>query len=356
MKYRRIDYSKISSWNNGEEVIELKTKMLVLVLIAILGLSIGYSALNTDLSISGDADVIVKSDIAHNKILNDNGGVEYIENKGTPDFSQIATTDEGMYATLDNDGTSYYFRGAVENNWLYFAGYYWRIIRINGDGSIRVIYNGTTTNQTGSDTQIGTNPFTHGTGSSYYVGYTYVEGLQRPTELNAGTDSAMKEYLDNWYLQNLNLKSSYIVQDAKYCNDRTIKEGDTWVVNGKTVDYAANIRLKQYSPTLICSNYLDNYELNIGLITADEVSMAGGIDGAESTYYYLRTGYAYYTMSPYNFYIGNNFCGIYVVNSVGRLNTVSAQGSQRVRPVINLKSDIMLSGDGTVNNPYRIVD
>ena len=181
-----------------------------MVLITIIGLSIGYSAVNTELSISGDANIAVTSDIAQNKILNDNGGREYIESKGTPNFSMIATTDEGMYATLDNDGTSYYYRGAVDNNWLYFAGYYWRIIRINGDGSIRMIYNGTTTNQTGEDTQIGINQFTNGTGSSYYVGYTYVEGLQRPTELNSGTDNAMKEYLDNWYLQNLNSNSSSI--------------------------------------------------------------------------------------------------------------------------------------------------
>lgn len=327
-----------------------------MVLITILGISIGYSSLNTELRVSGEAQINVSSDIASNKILGDNGSKEAIEAKGEPDFSKIATTDEGMFATLDNDGTSYYYRGAVENNWLYFAGYYWRIIRINGDGSIRVIYNGKTTNQTGEDIHIGINPFTHGTGSSYYVGYTYTEGLQRPIELNTGIDSVMKEYLENWYLQNLSSKSSYIVQSAKYCNDRTIKEGNTWTINGKTIDYGSNIRLRQYTPTLICPNYLDNYELNIGLITADEAAMAGAVNGLENRNYYLRTGYAYYTMSPYNFYIGNNFCGIYVVNGVGGLNTVSAHGSQRVRPVINLKKDVMLSGDGTKENPYRVVN
>ena len=335
-------------------MIRLKTRYLIMVLITILGISIGYSSLNTELRVSGEAKVSVSSDIASNKILGDNGSKEFIESKGVPDFSKIAITDEGMFAAEDNDGISYYYRGAVENNWLYFAGFYWRIIRINGDGSIRIIYNGKTTNQTGSDTQIGLNPFTYGTGFSYYVGYTYADGLQRPLELNTGIDSAMKEYLDKWYLQNLNSNSSYIVQNAKYCNDRTIGDGDTWAINGKTVDYASNIRLKQYSPTLICTNYLDNYELKIGLITADESSMAGGIDGGESNYY-LRTGYAYYTMSPYNFYIGNNFCGMYVVNGRGRLNTVSAHGSQGVRPVINLKKDVMLSGNGTKENPYRVL-
>src|SRR5699024_9999363 len=64
-------------------------------------------------------------------------------NSGTPDFSKIATTNEGIYAAQDDYGTSYYFRGATENNYVYFAGYYWRIVRINSDGTLRLIYDGT---------------------------------------------------------------------------------------------------------------------------------------------------------------------------------------------------------------------
>ena len=69
--------------------------------------------------------------IGYQKILLDNGlgatNVEIaktnIENKGTPDFSKIADTDEGMYAmddnyTLDGGMKSYYYRGAISNNWL----------------------------------------------------------------------------------------------------------------------------------------------------------------------------------------------------------------------------------------------
>lgn len=73
-------------------------------------------------------------------ILADNGGVNYISLKEDPNFTTIAYTNEGVFSTEDDYGTSYYFRGAVDNNWVYFANFYWRIIRINGNGSVRLIF------------------------------------------------------------------------------------------------------------------------------------------------------------------------------------------------------------------------
>ena len=100
------------------------------------------------------------------------GSTELVVNSETPDFSKIATTNEGLFKTQDDLGTSYYFRGAVDNNWVKFGkdssgkDIYWRIIRINGDGSIRMIYTGTTAPtestkvvMTGPGTQIGTSKF-----------------------------------------------------------------------------------------------------------------------------------------------------------------------------------------------------
>ena len=122
-------------------------------------------------------------------------------NSGTPNFASVATTDEGMYATTDNLGTSYYFRGAVTNNYVQFAGYYWRIIRINGDGSIRIIYDGTSAHANGessSDRQTGTSRFNSLADQSYYVGYTYQTNAQRPSSQNSGTASTIKGVLDQW--------------------------------------------------------------------------------------------------------------------------------------------------------------
>ena len=50
----------------------------------------------------------------------------------------------GMYADNDDDGKTYYYRGSVAGNYVKFAGFYWRVIRVNGDGTVRLIYDGTT--------------------------------------------------------------------------------------------------------------------------------------------------------------------------------------------------------------------
>ena len=95
--------------------------------------------------------------------------------KGIPDFSKTATTDEGLYMSEDAEGASYYYRGAVKNNYVSFAGYIWRIIRRNGDGSIRMIYSGTTPSDTGDSVTIGNSEFNEKYWDPAYVGYKYNE-------------------------------------------------------------------------------------------------------------------------------------------------------------------------------------
>ena len=98
-----------------------------------------------------------------------------IKVKGTPDFSQVATTDEGLYMAEDDEGESYYYRGAVKNNYVSFAGFIWRIIRRNGDGSIRMIYSGKSTSDTGDAVTIGNSQFNSKYWDPTYVGYKYNE-------------------------------------------------------------------------------------------------------------------------------------------------------------------------------------
>ena len=95
--------------------------------------------------------------------------------KGTPDFSKTATTDEGLFMAEDDEGDSYYYRGAVKNNYVSFAGFIWRIIRRNGDGSVRLIYSGTTTSDTGAATAIGNSQYNSKYWDPAYVGYKYNE-------------------------------------------------------------------------------------------------------------------------------------------------------------------------------------
>ena len=258
-------------------------------------------------------------------------------NDGTPNFSQAATTDEGIYKTEDDWGESYYFRGAVTNNWVKFAGYYWRIIRINGDGSIRLIYNGTSTEATGEEAQIETSKFNNLYNNNAYVGYMYTSGQVH----GLGTNSGIKDILDSWYQTNITNKGygNKVSTEVGFCGDRepstsASSSNGSGGTGTTTTYYGASIRLDiNKTPTLKCKNSSDLYTINgsskgnkaltnpVGLITADEVAMAGGVYGQINQNYYLYTNQIYWTMSPYYFSIGSSssWASVSVVNSIGNL-------------------------------------
>ena len=264
-----------------------------------------------------------------------------------------------MYAAEDDLGTSYYFRGAVTNNYVQFAGYYWRIIRINGDGSIRIIYDGTSAHANGestNDRQIGTSTFNEDYETSYYVGYTYQIGAQRPSSQNSGTASTIKGVLDNWYQTNIANQGldEQVVSTPGFCNDRNTASGSSWVASGSTFYYAAYERLNtNKTPTLQCSNTNDIYTTKVGLITADEVSMAGGVYGKINRSYYLYTGQFYWTMSP-SYFASTGFASVFFVSSGGNLDYSGVNGTLGVRPVLNLSADVTLTGSGTQTDPYVV--
>ena len=295
----------------------------------------------------------VKGDPAKNTL----DKLELVANEGTPNFSNITTTDEGVYKTEDNLGISYYFRGAVENNYVKFAGYYWRIVRINGDGSVRIIYDGTSAHANGessTDRQIGTSAYNNSYNQSYYVGYTYQTGAQRPSTQNSGTVSTIKGVLDNWYSTNIANKGydDKIVSSSGFCNDRNTRSGDSWVASESTFYYAAYDRVyESIQPTLKCSNTNDIYTTKVGLITADEVMYAGA-GSIYNTSYYLYTGQNYWTMSPYEY---DGWASVFIVYSYGNLDSSRRVNSTYgVRPVINLSADVTLTGSGTATDPYVV--
>ena len=283
---------------------------------------------------------------------------------GTPDFSQLATTDEGVYTAMDNLGTSYYFRGAVTNNYVSFAGYYWRIIRINGDGSIRIIYDGTSAHANGessSDRQTGTSAFNILWNYSYGVGYTYTTA-QRPSSQNEGTTSNIKYVLDSWYQTNIAGKGldSKVVSAPGFCNDREVASGYSWRARpSRGFYYAAYERLyTNKTPILYCSNNLDLYTTKIGLITADEVAMAGGVYGSSNISYYLYTGQTYWTMTPEVVSAGGGTvsANVSLIWSSGRfgMGDETVYNTYGVRPVLNLSVDITLTGSGIMTDPYVV--
>ena len=279
------------------------------------------------------------------------------------------STTGTIYKAQDDWGDTYYFAGNPTDNWVRFAGFYWRIIRINGDGSIRMIYQGTSANTTGTGTQLQTSAFNSSYNRSEYVEYMYTSGQQRGNS----TNSTIKGVLDSWYSSNLASYADKISKEAGFCGDRNMASGSSWSSTPSSTSYYAEYgRLVQNSssvnPTFKCSNSTDLYTVSgsskgnkalsnpIGLITADEVTMAGLPSWSGSTTSnYLYTGQHYWTMSPSRFYSMNGHAYVFRVYSTGHLSDWGVDNTIGVRPVINLSADITIkSGNGSSSTPYEI--
>ena len=276
-------------------------------------------------------------------------------NRGNPGSAFSTNTTGQYFTTTDWDGTTYYFAGNPTDNWVSFAGFYWRIIRINGDGSIRLIYQGTSANTTGTGTQIGTSAFNSSYNQSRYVGLVYGTTSQQH---GYGNDSTIMSELNDWYQRNLASHASYIDTGAGFCSDRGPNSGWSSTVY---FEYAVLGRIGGGSPSLDCGDAdvlsVDNGRLtySIGLITADE-AMYGGIPWGGSTISnYLYTEQTYWTMSPSRFYAGTSQAYVFVVNSTGSLDGWTVNRVNGVRPVINLKADTQFTGTGTSDDPYTVV-
>ena len=149
-----------------------------------------------------------------------------IKAKGTPDFSKTATTDEGLFMAEDDEGESYYYRGAVKNNYVSFAGFIWRIIRRNGDGSIRMIYSGNKTSDTGDDVIIGGSAFNDKNWDPTYVGYKYNEDF----ELHENNGPTRYEWFTNTSKYNYGTGYTFDASTKKFTLTGTIKQL-TWKDN-----------------------------------------------------------------------------------------------------------------------------
>ncbi len=270
----------------------------------------------------------------------------------------------------------YYFAGDAKNNWVKFAGFYWRIIRTNHDGSIRLLYSGTSPDTISG--YIGTSAFNSTFNDPMYVGYMYgTRGFQANNRTNENS-STIKTYIDKWYSTNLSSYSKYISTEAVYCNDREVGEGTYTYPADSTFYYATYTRLDtNKTPIYNCTNIKDAFSgsnseakltYSIGLMTADEIAYAGGKSRTD-----LPSPYAwYYLNSVGGSIIGDAWWwlispmlwggGASVVWAVlgsghpGLLGYGSVGDEHGVRPVISIKSDALYSsGNGSPENPYEIV-
>ncbi len=316
--------------------------------------------------------------ILNTQILIDNDGASAIEAKGEPNFINAATTNVGMYAAEDTYGTSYYYRGTVDNNWVYFAGFYWRIVRVNGDGSVRLIYTGTVAPiesekvmMLGSKTAINELFFNESQDLAEYVGYMYKIGDPHGLDVS----STVKQHLEMWYQNNLTSYDNYI-SDNLFCYDRELASSG-YQNSDFTIKHASLSRLTASTtsfrsggtgPVLTCSNKSDAFTVfnidygngkltyKIGLLTADEGVMAGMEPGETVDNNYLYTNRAYWLGTPFGFYTDSwDRAYMWEINSAGNIyNEFVTQHTTDVRPVISIKTNTLANGAGTWDNPYVI--
>jgi len=288
----------------------------------------------------------------------------------------FTATEKNVHNTTDT--TVYYYAGNTTNNWVKFAGYYWRIIRTNADGSIRMLYSGTSHDTTSGYINSTTYAFNTSYNSPKYVGYMY--GENDDTLANARTNtnnSTIKTAIDNWYASNMTSYTKYLSTTAVYCNDRTEQTSGTYNIGSK-FGYAPRARVNtNYAPTYDCTETSDAFSGSntsakltypIALMTVDEIMRAGGKDRTSLTspyaWYYLNSANGSITgdtvwqlLSPCDW--GGSYAFVFVVrgsSSPGSLsNGYGVSYSGGVRPVISLKSDVLYkSGNGSAESPYEI--
>ena len=251
---------------------------------------------------------------------------------------------------------------------------YWRIIRTNADGSIKLLYAGTSPDT--DKAYVGASAFNTTYNDPMYVGYKYgTTGSLENNRLNTN-DSTIKTYVDNWYKNNLTAYTKYLSKDAVYCNDRNLASGQTYSTTSR-FDYAPYERIvTNKQPTYNCTNMSDAFSVNntsakldypIGLMSIDELSYAGGqaftiLDAPYAWYYTNANGessygsVAFWALSPSD-WDGSDSVVWFVVGLgyPGNLSNYSVVDSKAVRPSVSLLSCNLISrGDGSPENPYVV--
>ncbi len=345
----------------------------------------------------------------------------YQENNKTSSIRNgVITVDtekdsDKLYITEDNDGNSYFYAGINPNNYVKFGKYsddaptvyygyfdedptvfnnnsnnykeytsleacqtaknfnnncteviragkdmYWRIIRVNGDGTLRMIYNGVDLNHNGEYLNISNREYSGTQNDTKYVGFMYTtgepHGNKTTSEILGGVNSTGTKSLNGWYNVNLKEKySEYLDLNVGFCNDRSRSEGTG--INQEPTKYMPLARIWSKTPSLKCAESSDMFKVPVGLITVDEVVFAGGTYGSTRVdEHWLFSKNTYWTMSPSQ-YSEKLSAHVFVVNRTGKIVDPLAANVYGVRPVINLKADthFKLGGEGTKAKPYEVL-
>lgn len=278
----------------------------------------------------------------------------------TLENDEVATSYEGLLKIEDDFGDSYIFRGGQPNNYVKLYDKYWRILRINGNGTVRLVYWGSST----SRTAYGTMPY------------------------NPSIIKGKGDYLGSLIQQNsiILYGSGNLTTDSVFCNDKQEYSNSDRTNSITSDDTTTTIYYGSLNPwypsdikSLACSrvedtyttgqmyqlssldalvttknNSVGNYDLSssYGLITASEYLLAGGgytEENPNTKFYLYNIGW---TMSPSMY--SSSTTRVYYVTSA--LFAQSTSTSQAYHPVISLKGDTKVTGSGTATDPYVPVE
>ena len=307
-------------------------------------------------------------------------------------FTSISVKNERVLNTAPDDyGTSYYYRGNVLDNYVTFAKKTWRIVRINGDGSVRLVLDDWAKYSNGNEIS---SAFNSNRNDNAYVGYMY--GTPGSTTYNAThkniNDSTIKTVVDKWYEDSIKTNYANYLADTLFCNDKTLASNGIGGVETQlgygtndthyssferlTYYYRTEITLKptfkcaenasnDYSRftvnvTILPNRYITNGNLKypIGLLTSDEVVYAGAYFlKANNSYYLYNSSISstwWWLASPYT--SAASSAHEWIVNGIdGSLGVTEVSNSFKLRPSINLKASVLVSGgNGTKGNPYTV--
>ena len=299
----------------------------------------------------------------------------------------VSTNEEALLASTEDDyGKSYYFRGAVTNNYVEFANKCWRIVRVGGDGSVKIILHNDNKAGAANPCDAANNSasaaFARYSGETYesafntnkednaYIGFKYgTPGSNTYEATHANTNnSTILTNLETWYTNNLKTYES-VIADTVWCNDKSVSSGLGYGTND--TDYGATQRLVSTNgsaggtgPSLKCNGELSKITSKVGLITADELAYAGYAYRLKNSTTYLQenaTDNWWCSLSPVFFssnvdvWDAGGSAVVWGVNdSRGSFDDGDVSNSYGVRPSISLKSTTNVTGEGTSSSPYII--
>ena len=306
---------------------------------------------------------------------------------------------DGLSNADDDYGISYYYRGTVENNFVTFDNKCWRIVRVLGDGKIKLVLadenNPCSANsETGYSTLNTDSAFINSGEKTYYA-----------TWLAKYEESNISNKINTW-LNNISSESQDKLAETYWCNDYTVQDDILKINYGQDIvslekfiefqnsenysggaynllDFGPYFRKYTSNPSYKC-NQVSNSELyfnkvpdsgdvqryrtykiqnKIGMLTSDEILFANEGD----SYLVTNAVGGYFTMSPKDGFLYGNDCDwVFVVDSDGTLNETGTSDFETdtygfyrmMRPAITLKSNVEISegGLGTQEKPYIIAD